>query len=63
MTMTEDRIKRFADYSDEELAGLLRELERGDDDRLARLISELRAEIGRRRLAGGSSGDGSTLGA
>jgi hypothetical protein len=53
--VTDERITRFADYSDEELARLLAELERGDDDRLVRLISEIRAELERRRLASGPS--------
>lgn len=51
--MTEDRITRFADYSNEELSGLLTELERGDDKRLLGLIAEIKAELERRRgLAG-----------
>jgi hypothetical protein len=44
----EESIERFADYSDEELARLLAELERGDDERLRRLIAEIRAELARR---------------
>jgi hypothetical protein len=51
--VTEDRITRFADYSNEELSGLLAELERGDDNRLLGLIAEIKAELERRRgLAG-----------
>ena len=41
-------IERFADYSDDELARLLAELERGGDVRLARLLVELRSELERR---------------
>jgi hypothetical protein len=49
--VTGDSIKRFADYSSEELARLLSDLERGNDDRLLRLLAELRAELGRRQRA------------
>jgi hypothetical protein len=51
VTVTDESIKRFADYPSEELARLLSELARGDDDRLLRLIAEIRSELERRRLA------------
>jgi hypothetical protein len=45
-----ESIERFADYSTEELARMLFELERGEDDRLQRLIEQIRAELARRAL-------------
>jgi len=47
--VTGDSIKRFAEYSNQELAGLLHELERGHDDRLLHLIEAIRGELERRR--------------
>jgi hypothetical protein len=41
-------IKRFAEYSSDELGRLLSELERGGDDRLQHLLAEIRAELARR---------------
>ena len=46
--MSKESIKRFAEYSSDELARLLSELERGQDDRLRHLLAELRAELARR---------------
>ena len=45
-----ESIERFADYSTEELARMLFELERGEDDRLQRLLEQIRAELARRAL-------------
>jgi hypothetical protein len=45
----DESIERFADYSNEELAGLLAELERARDDRLLGLIAAIRVELERRR--------------
>jgi hypothetical protein len=44
-------IQRFAEYSDDELAWLLADLRRGNDDRLERLIAEIVKELERRRAA------------
>jgi hypothetical protein len=41
-------IERFAVYSNEELAGLLSQLERGHDARLSDLLAQIRAELERR---------------
>lgn len=46
--MSKESIKRFAGYSSDELARLLSELERGQDDRLQQLLAEIRAELARR---------------
>jgi hypothetical protein len=46
----DESIERFADYSTEELARMLFELERGEDDRLQRVVEQLRAELARRAL-------------
>jgi hypothetical protein len=48
--MDGESIERFADYSTEELARMLFELERGEDDRLQRLLEQIRAELARRAL-------------
>jgi hypothetical protein len=45
-----ESIERFADYSTEQLAHMLFDLERSDDDRLEQLIVEIRAELARRAL-------------
>jgi hypothetical protein len=42
-------IERFAGYSNEELARLLAQLERGHDDRLLNLLVQIREELERRR--------------
>jgi hypothetical protein len=41
-------IERFAEYSDDELARLLADLERGRDDRLSNLLTAIRVELERR---------------
>jgi hypothetical protein len=46
--MSRASIKRFAEYSDDELARLLAALERGRDERLSNLLAEIRAELERR---------------
>jgi hypothetical protein len=46
--VSDTSIERFADYSDEELAGLLSELERAHDARLVRLIAAIKGELERR---------------
>ena len=46
--MSKESIKRFAEYSNDDLARLLAELERGNDERLQHLLAELRAELARR---------------
>ena len=48
--MDDESIERFADYSTEELARMLFELERGEDPGLHRLMEQLRAELARRAL-------------
>ena len=59
--VTGDSIERFADYSNEELAGLLVEVERTGDERLIGLIAAIRAELERRRgSAGAPKGRGPT---
>jgi hypothetical protein len=47
--VTDESIERFAEYSNEELAGLLAELERAHDERLLGLIAAIRVELERRR--------------
>jgi hypothetical protein len=47
--VTDESIERFAEYSSEELAGLLAELERAHDERLLGLIAAIRVELERRR--------------
>jgi hypothetical protein len=42
-------IEPFAVYSDAELAGLLSDLERGEEEPLQRLLPEIRIERARRR--------------
>lgn len=49
--MADASIERFAAYSNEELAGLLSQLERGNDDRLHSLLDQIRRELERRRRA------------
>jgi hypothetical protein len=49
--VTDASIQRFAEYSDDELAWLLADLRRGNDDRLERLIAEIVKELERRREA------------
>jgi hypothetical protein len=46
----DESIERFADYSTEELARMLFELEGGEDDRVQRVVEQLRAELARRAL-------------
>jgi hypothetical protein len=46
--MSRASIERFAEYSEDELARLLAELERGRDDRLSDLLAAIRVELDRR---------------
>jgi hypothetical protein len=45
--MTDNPVKRFADYSNADLAQLVIELEKGDD-RLLGVLCEIRTELARR---------------
>jgi hypothetical protein len=47
--MSDNPLKRFAGYSNADLAQLVQELARADDERLVRVLAEVRNEIERRR--------------
>ena len=47
--MADNPVKRFADYSNADLAQLVIELEKADDDRLLGVLAEVRVELERRR--------------
>jgi hypothetical protein len=51
VSVTDASIERFAEYSDDELAWLLADLRRGNDDRLGHLIAQIVKELERRRGA------------
>lgn len=48
--MDDASIERLAQYATEELAHMLFDLERTEDDRLEHLIAEIGAELARRAL-------------
>jgi hypothetical protein len=47
--MADNTVKRFADYSNADLAQLVIELEKAGDERLRTVLAEVRAELARRQ--------------